>query len=75
MAPPQFRANRGRHSDRSASLPRIATGSVALVDRGGRETGSVTSSGSYSVFAGFRFAAEVIFVAVRWYLRVWTVLP
>jgi transposase, IS6 family len=44
-------------------------GSVALVDRGGRETGSVTSSGSSSVFAGFRFPPEVIAVAVRWYLR------
>jgi transposase-like protein len=40
-----------------------------LVDRGGRETGSVTSSGSCSVFAGFRFPPEVISVAVRWYLR------
>src|SRR5205807_219776 len=44
-------------------------GSVALVDRGGRETGSVASSGSSSVFAGFRFSREVIAVAVRWYLR------
>jgi transposase-like protein len=40
-----------------------------LVDRGGRETGSVASSGSSSVFAGFRFPREVIAVAVRWYLR------
>jgi hypothetical protein len=46
-----------------------SAGSVALVDRGGRETGSVTSSGSLSVFAGFRFPPEVISVAVRWYLR------
>jgi len=29
----------------------------------------VTSSGSPSVFAGFRFPREVISVAVRWYLR------
>jgi hypothetical protein len=29
----------------------------------------VTSSGSSSVFAGFRFPREVISVAVRWYLR------
>jgi IS6 family transposase len=33
------------------------------------ETGVVTSSGSSSVFAGFRFPREVISVAVRWYLR------
>ena len=44
-------------------------GTVALMDRGGRETGSVTSSGRPSVFAGFRFPREVISVAVRWYLR------
>jgi hypothetical protein len=50
-----------------AALPRAA-GTVALFDRGGRETGSVTSSGSSSVFAGFRFPPEVISVAVRWYL-------
>jgi IS6 family transposase len=29
----------------------------------------VTSSGSSSAFAGFRFPREVIAVAVRWYLR------
>jgi transposase-like protein len=40
------------------------TGTVALVDRGGE----VTSSGSVSVFAGFRFPPGVISVAVR-YLR------
>jgi IS6 family transposase len=40
-----------------------------LWDRGGRETGLVTSSGSASAFAGFRFPPEVISVAVRWYLR------
>jgi transposase, IS6 family len=34
-----------------------------------RETGGVMSSGSSSVFAGFRFPREVISVAVRWYLR------
>jgi transposase-like protein len=40
-----------------------------LVDRGERETGEVTSSGSVSVFAGLRFPPGVISVAVRWYLR------
>jgi hypothetical protein len=44
-------------------------GTVALIDRGERETGGVTSSGSVSVFASFRFPPEVISVAVRWYLR------
>ena len=29
----------------------------------------MTSSGSSSAFAGFRFPREVIAVAVRWYLR------
>jgi len=29
----------------------------------------MASSGSSSVFAGFRFPREVIAVAVRWYLR------
>jgi IS6 family transposase len=33
------------------------------------ETAVVTSSGSASAFAGFRFPAGVISVAVRWYLR------
>ena len=50
----------------------IWRGSVALVDRHGRETGTVMSSRSSSVFAGFRFpreVREVIVVAVRWYLR------
>jgi hypothetical protein len=42
---------------------------VALVDRSERETGEVTSLGSVSVFAGFRFPPEVVSVAVRWYLR------
>jgi transposase-like protein len=46
-----------------------ANGTVALVDRGERETGEVTSSGSVSVFVGFQFPPEVISVAVRWYLR------
>jgi len=36
---------------------------------GGRETGSVTTRSTVSVFAGFRFPPEVISVAVRWYLR------
>ena len=40
-----------------------------MVDRGGRETGVVTSSGLSSVFAGFLFPREMISVAVRWYLR------
>src|SRR5450755_3158183 len=44
-------------------------GSVALADRSGRGTGAMTSSGSSSVFAGFRFPWEVIAMAVRWYLR------
>ena len=44
-------------------------GTVALVDWRLAETGAVTSSGSSSVFAGFRFPREVISVAVRWYLR------
>ena len=50
-------------------IQRARKGSVALADRSGRETGSVTSSGRSSVFAGFRFPREVIAVAVRWYLR------
>ena len=45
------------------------TGTVALVDRGQRETDLVTSPRAISVFAGFRFPPEVISVAVRWYLR------
>jgi len=45
------------------------SGSVALADRGGRETDVVALSSSSSVFAGFRFPREVISVAVRWYLR------
>jgi hypothetical protein len=44
-------------------------GSVALVHRGGREPGAMTSSGLSSVFAGFWFPREVIAIAVRWYLR------
>ncbi len=57
---------------RTLRLSRSVTsrrGSVALTDRGGRETGWVTSSERSSVFAGFRFPREVIAVAVRWYLR------
>jgi hypothetical protein len=42
---------------------------VALVDRGWRETGLVTARPASSVFAGFRFPPEVISLAVRWYLR------
>jgi hypothetical protein len=40
-----------------------------LVDRGGQDAGEVTSGGSSSVFAGYRFLQELIAVAVRWYLR------
>jgi IS6 family transposase len=65
----------GNH-DRTAAAARVLAappdrheGTVALVDRGRLETGVVTSSGSSSVFAGFRFPPEVISVAVRWYLR------
>ncbi len=49
--------------------PATRDGIVALSDRGGRETGAVTSSRSATAFAGFRFPPEVISVAVRWYLR------
>src|SRR6266851_225941 len=42
---------------------------VALADRGCRETGLVTAPGMSSAVAGFRFPREVISVAVRWYLR------
>src|ERR1039457_2873515 len=52
-----------------SSLLPAPLGTVALVDRGERETDEVTPSGSVSVFAGFRFPPEVISVAVRWYLR------
>jgi transposase, IS6 family len=41
------------------------TGSVALAERGGRETSGMASPGSSSVLAGFRFPREVIAVAVR----------
>ncbi len=44
-------------------------GTAALADLSGREDGAVTSSGSVSAFAGFRFPREVISVAVRWYPR------
>jgi DDE superfamily endonuclease len=44
-------------------------GTVALVDRGWQQTGSVTALRTASVFAGFRFPPDVISVAVRWYLR------
>jgi hypothetical protein len=76
IAPLLLRAQ-ARGLDPGAASRRIAifaekggvTGSVALVDRSGPETGWMTSSGSSSVFAGFRFPREVIAVAVRWYLR------
>jgi hypothetical protein len=48
---------------------RPSIGTVALVDRRWLQTGAVTSLGSSSVFAGFRFPPEVISIAVRWYLR------
>jgi len=44
-------------------------GTVALADRGWRQTGPVTAPGTTSVFAGFRFPREVISPPVRWYLR------
>jgi hypothetical protein len=44
---------------------RVLMGTVALADRGRLKTGAVTSSGSSSVFAGFRFPPEVISVTVR----------
>jgi hypothetical protein len=47
----------------------VSGGTVAVVDRGWRETGLVTAHRAASVFAGFRFPREVISVAVRWYLR------
>ena len=47
----------------------ILAGTVALADRGRRETGLVTAPGVSSAFAGFRFPREVISVAVRWCLR------
>jgi transposase, IS6 family len=59
---------KGENQDRVARRSTCG-GSVALMDRGGQETGSVTSSGRPSAFAGFRFPREVIAVAVRWYLR------
>jgi hypothetical protein len=47
----------------------VQNGTVALVDRGWQETELVAPARVVSVFAGFRFPAEVISVAVRWYLR------
>jgi transposase, IS6 family len=44
-------------------------GTIALVDRGCLDTGSMTARAVTSSFAGFRFPPEVISVAVRWYLR------
>jgi transposase, IS6 family len=49
--------------------PMTSVGSVALIDRRGRETDQVTAPGTSSIFAGFRFPPEEISVAVRWYLR------
>ena len=49
--------------------PDSASGAVALIDPGWRETGPVTAHHAASAFAGFRFPREVISVAVRWYLR------
>ena len=66
---------RWRRRSNERSMAGTSGGTVALVDRGERETGEVTSSGSVSVFAGFRFPPEVISVAVRWYLRYRPVLP
>jgi transposase, IS6 family len=73
------RAAQGRHAERlgersSRTFPTtqrdaVNDGSVALFERGGRETGVVMSSGTSSVFACFRFPREVIAVAVRWYPR------
>ena len=53
----------------AALSPGTRADTVALVDRGWLETGRVTTPGTNSVFAGFRFPREVISVAVRWYLR------
>jgi len=48
-------------------------GTVALAVRRLREAGAVTRRGSASLdrspFGGFRFPAEVITIAIRWYLR------
>jgi hypothetical protein len=54
------------HFDRIMCAP---DGTVALWDGGSTDTGAVTSSGTASAFAGFRFPPQVISVAVRWYLR------
>jgi transposase-like protein len=58
-------------SDKPSSRRKLdaLAGTVALVDRGWQETGSVPARRTASVFAGFRFPPEVISVAVRWYLR------
>lgn len=48
-----------------AAVVCTSNGTVALADRSGRETGSVTSSGSSSAFAGFRFPRAVIAMPVR----------
>jgi hypothetical protein len=45
--------------------PKSLHGAVVLRGCGGRKDGVVTSSGSVSALAGFRFPREVIAVAVR----------
>jgi NAD(P)-dependent dehydrogenase (short-subunit alcohol dehydrogenase family) len=64
-----FRADLTTREGNRAAVDAALDGSVALADRNRRETGSMTSSGRLSVFAGFRFPREVISLAVRWYLR------
>lgn len=62
-------------TERLARRRHVRTGGiVALVDRKWLQTGAVTSSGSSSVFAGFRFPPEVISVAVRWLRRVYALI-
>jgi hypothetical protein len=65
-----------RRSELDSGLPRSVKGSVALVDGKVRQDGLVglstrrrVPSPVSSAFVGFRFPAEVIVVAVRWYLR------
>jgi transposase, IS6 family len=53
----------------SASAEITSTGHCCVAECPGREDGPMTSPGSASAFAGFRFPREVISVAVRWYLR------
>ena len=49
------------------SFPQMALLRWPIAD--GRETGSVNTRSTASLFAGFRFRPEVISLAVRWYLR------